>query len=107
MRSNSSRVVKWYSRPSCSEPRGGRVVHETENSIPLSCLRTSLTSVLFPEPEGAEMMKRMPATLTPPSRSLSNKMLDSTIERAPGRPCGKQGGNCTFGEASLRDVQIQ
>ena len=28
MRSNSSRVVKWYSRPSSSEPRGARVVQE-------------------------------------------------------------------------------
>jgi hypothetical protein len=31
--------------------------------MPLSCLRTSLTSVLLPEPEGAEMMKRIPATI--------------------------------------------
>ena len=28
-----------------------------------TCLRNSLTSVLLPEPEGAEMMKRMPATI--------------------------------------------
>src|ERR1035438_5278671 len=63
MRSNSSRVVKLYSRPFCSEPRGGRVVQETENSMPVNCLRTSLTSVLLPEPEGAEMMKRMPAMI--------------------------------------------
>ena len=57
MRSNSSRVVKWYSRPFSSEPRGARVVQETAKSTPLTCLRSSLTSVLLPEPEGAEMMK--------------------------------------------------
>jgi hypothetical protein len=31
-------------------------------STPLTCLRSSLTSVLLPEPEGAEMMNRIPAT---------------------------------------------
>jgi hypothetical protein len=39
------------------------VVHETEKSTPMTCLRNSLTSVLLPEPEGAEMMKRIPATV--------------------------------------------
>src|SRR5579872_1012939 len=63
IRSNSSRVVKLYSRPFSSEPRGGRVVQETEKSTPLTCLRSSLTNVLLPDPEGAEMMNRMPATL--------------------------------------------
>src|SRR5580658_1687401 len=63
MRKNSSRVVKWYSRPSSSDPRGWRVVHETAKSTPLTCLRSSLTSVLLPEPEGAEMMKRIPANV--------------------------------------------
>ena len=62
MRSNSSRVVKLYSRPFSSEPRGARVVHETAKSTPLTCLRSSLTSVLLPEPEGAEMINRIPAT---------------------------------------------
>jgi len=32
------------------------------NSTPATCLRNSLTSVLLPEPEGAEMIKRIPAT---------------------------------------------
>jgi hypothetical protein len=31
--------------------------------MPRSCLRTSLTIVLLPEPEGAEMMKRIPANV--------------------------------------------
>ena len=43
---------------------GGRVVQEMAKSTPLTCLRSSLTSVLLPEPDGAEMMKRMPATLS-------------------------------------------
>ena len=44
------------------------MVHETAKSTPLTCLRSSLTSVLLPEPDGAEMMNKMPATY---SRSLS------------------------------------
>ena len=63
MRSNSSREVKWYSRPFSSEPRGGLVVQEIEKSTPMTCLRSSLTSVLLPDPEGAEMMNRIPATV--------------------------------------------
>ena len=61
--SNSSRVVKWYSRPFSSEPLGGRVVHEIEKSTLLTCLRSSLTSVLFPDPDGAEIINKIPATL--------------------------------------------
>src|ERR1039457_4792865 len=70
IRSNSSREVKWYSRPLSSEPRGARVVHETAKSTPLSCLRSSLASVLLPEPEGAEIIKRIPATLRLSFREL-------------------------------------
>src|ERR1035438_8652531 len=70
IRSNSSRVVKLYSRPLDSEPRGARVVQETAKSTPLSCLRSSLTSVLLPEPEGAEMIKRIPATFRLSFREL-------------------------------------
>ena len=33
-----------------------------EKSTPLTCLRSSLTRVLLPEPDGAEMIKRIPAT---------------------------------------------
>src|ERR1700691_5567344 len=66
MRWNSARVVKLYSRPFSSDPRGGRVVHEMEKSTPLTCLRSSLTRVLLPEPEGAEMIKSIPANLIVP-----------------------------------------
>src|SRR6202167_1075052 len=69
MRSNSSRVVKLYSRPFSSDPRGDRVVHEIAKSMPPTCLRNSLTSVLLPEPDGAEMINRMPATYLDPSLS--------------------------------------
>ena len=57
------------------------MVHETAKSTPLNCLRNSLTSVLLPEPEGAEIIKRIPATYRyslPPklrSRSLSTVSL--------------------------------
>src|ERR1700753_3583203 len=64
MRSNSERVVKWYSRPFSSDPRGSRVVNDTEKSRPSTSLRTSPTSVDFPEPLGAEMMKRIPPMLS-------------------------------------------
>src|SRR3569833_3431492 len=62
MRSKSSRVVKQYSRPFSSDPRGGRVVHEIEKSTSFTCLRNSLTSVLLPEPDGAKIMNKIPAT---------------------------------------------
>jgi hypothetical protein len=53
--------VKWYSRPSVSEPRGARVVYDTEKSSPSTSDRTCATSVDLPEPEGAEMINRIPA----------------------------------------------
>jgi hypothetical protein len=57
--------VKWYSRPSVSEPRGARVVYETENSSPSTSDRTCDTSVDFPDPEGAEMINKIPAIAFP------------------------------------------
>jgi hypothetical protein len=53
--------VKWYSRPSSSDPRGGRVVYEIEKSNPSTSERSWFTSVDFPEPDGAEMIKSIPA----------------------------------------------
>ena len=44
-------------------------------STPLTCLRTSLTSVLLPEPEGAEIIKRIPATFSLSSREAWNAIV--------------------------------
>src|SRR6476660_2856125 len=82
MRSNSSFVVKLYSRPFSSDPRGGRVVHEIEKSTPITCLRSSLTSVLLPEPDGAEIIKRIPATCDCPFRPLSTHSYETAIPRS-------------------------
>jgi hypothetical protein len=63
--------VKQYSRPFSSEPRGGRVVHDIEKSTSFTCLRNSLTSVLLPEPDGAEIINSIPATyLFSPKKSI-------------------------------------
>jgi hypothetical protein len=56
--------VKWYSTPSASLPRGTRVVYETEKSNPSTNDLSRLTSVDFPEPEGAEMINKIPAIIS-------------------------------------------
>ncbi len=63
--------MKWYSRPSVSEPRGARVVYEMENSSPSTSVRTCATSVDLPEPEGAEMINSIPAMLTKQCKPLA------------------------------------
>jgi hypothetical protein len=40
------------------------VVYETEKSNPSTNDRSRLTSVDFPEPEGAEMINRIPAIIS-------------------------------------------
>ncbi len=49
--------MKWYSRPSDSPARGGRVVAETETERCGSEARTSRMTVPFPAPDGPEMTK--------------------------------------------------
>src|ERR1700683_4138468 len=55
IRSNSASEMKLYHLPSLSALRGGRVVHETDSSVPGSSKIVS-TSVDFPDPEGPETM---------------------------------------------------
>ena len=64
IRSKIVRSVKWYSRPSVSDPLGARVVYEMENYSPSTSVRTCATSGELPEPEGAEMINSIPAMLT-------------------------------------------
>ena len=56
--------MKWYSRPSVSDPLGARVVYEMENSSPSTSERTCATSVDLPDPDGAEMINSIPAMPT-------------------------------------------
>src|SRR5579875_976486 len=64
IRSKRESVTKWYSRPSTSPRRGGRVVTDTESHISGQTRASCFTTVLLPTPDGP----------------------DSTVRRAPGRP---------------------
>src|SRR5581483_2600808 len=52
MASNVGRSTKKYSRPSCSVPRGARVVYETEKLTPGTVFKTRSISVPLPPPDG-------------------------------------------------------
>src|SRR5665213_3244218 len=54
---NSSRPMKWYASPLVSPARGLRVVYETEKVTSFISSRSRVTSVDFPDPDGAEIMK--------------------------------------------------
>ena len=59
---NTSGVIKKYSTPSCSVPRGAREVHEIEKerfNSGCSCI-SHLMIVLFPLPLGAEIIISFP-----------------------------------------------
>jgi hypothetical protein len=62
MRSKIVRDTKKYSRPCFSPTRGARVVYETEKQIPGEAAIRRLTSVDFPDPEGADITKMLPRT---------------------------------------------
>src|SRR5579859_2185033 len=64
---NCATSTKWYSRPFCSPARGLRVVCETENASSANSARSRLQSVVFPAPEGEEMMTRRKSSA--PARS--------------------------------------
>src|SRR5690242_17548227 len=82
MCSNSCLLVKRYSRPSSSDPRGARVVYEMEKSSPSTSVRSWLTSVDFPEPEGAEIIKSMPA-IRPRTRCSRGRCLLQILNLLP------------------------
>src|SRR5260363_295436 len=60
---NSSRRIKYYSRPFTSPGRGARVVYETDKWSCRSFWSRALTSVDLPAPAGATMMNTLPAML--------------------------------------------
>src|SRR5260363_263949 len=60
---NSSRRIKYYSRPFTSPGRGARVVYETDKWSCRSFWSRALTSVDLPAPEGATMMNTLPVML--------------------------------------------
>src|SRR5215211_7470619 len=61
MRSNSARETKWYSTPSVSPGRGGRVVTETDNHTVGWWRRSSATTLPLPTPDGPERTVRRAA----------------------------------------------
>src|SRR5262245_17225020 len=65
MRSNEASSTKWYSRPSISPSRRGRVVYEIENVNRSSSARSRFTRVDFPVPDGAESTNRIPREASP------------------------------------------
>ena len=52
--------MKWYSRPSCSWPRGARVVCDTDTHRCESSSSSALTRLDLPVPLGAATTKRLP-----------------------------------------------
>src|SRR5438105_8323574 len=60
MRRKVGSSMKWYSRPSCSWPRGLRVVCDTNTTRCESISSSDLTRLDLPAPLGAATTKRFP-----------------------------------------------
>ena len=59
-RGRRARLMKQYSRPSCSWPRGARVVCETDTARCESSSSSALTRLDLPAPLGAATQNRLP-----------------------------------------------
>ena len=95
--------MKKYSFPSTSLPLGGRLVTDTEKAMSGISLRRWLTSVVFPEPEGAEKISNLPFFIL--SLLLFNINLMANLKFCLGAdfvPLAKigYGGSVFFGDAT-------
>src|SRR5207253_4969921 len=111
-RSNSSRLTKWYSRPSSSPGRRSRVVAETASSSSGTRSSSIRASVLFPSPEVPVMTKtggRLPVeepdelgalALRQPSNGL--RLADPALVQEPG---GLDAAEFRHGHKDVEDLR--
>src|SRR5438552_12352662 len=111
-RSNSSRLMKWYSRPSSSPGRRSRVVADTASSSSGTRSRSIFARVLFPSPEVPVMTKtggRLPVeepdelgalALRQPSNGL--RLADPALIQ---EPSGLDAAELGYGHEDVEDLR--
>src|SRR5438552_5124951 len=78
--------MKWYSRPSCSWPRGLRVVWEIDTTRCESISSSDLTRLDLPAPLGAATTKRFPGYSITLGFEPAHRVTASGVMSISGRP---------------------